>query len=82
MKKLVDMDIVSFSSVHFAKHITQKALIMHDRSDQTIPHTQSIAVHNALSNSELVLTEKTVIRCIKLKFVRKSYYFYPKTNLP
>ncbi len=58
MKKLVDMDIVSFSSVHFAKHITQKALIMHDRSDQTIPHTQSIAVHNALSNSELVLTEK------------------------
>ena len=58
MNKLVDMDIVSFSSIRFAQHIPQKALIMHDRSDQTIPHTQSIAVHNALSNSELVLTEK------------------------
>ena len=58
MKKLVDMDIVSFSSIHFAKRIAQKALIMHDRHDQTIPYTQSIGAHNALANSELVLTEK------------------------
>lgn len=58
MKKLVDMNIVSFSSIHFAKHITQKALIMHDRHDQTIPYKQSIGAHNAMANSELVLTEK------------------------
>ena len=58
MKKLVDMDIVSFSSIHFAKRIAQKALIMHDRHDQTIHYTQSIGAHNALANSELVLTEK------------------------
>jgi pimeloyl-ACP methyl ester carboxylesterase len=58
MKKLVDMDIYSFSSIHFAKHITQKALIMHDRNDQTIPYNQSLVAHNAMANSELVLTEK------------------------
>ncbi|MFM1808155.1 MAG: hypothetical protein RLZZ242_880 [Bacteroidota bacterium] len=58
MKKLIALDIASFSSVNFAKHIRQKGLIMHDKNDQTIPYSQSIAVHNALTNAELVLTEK------------------------
>lgn len=57
MYRLVNMNIEAFSSRRFAQEIHQKALLMHDRFDPTIPSSQSEQLHKALANSELVVTE-------------------------
>lgn len=55
--KTFGFNFVDFSSPKFAKEITQKGLLIHDKLDKIAPYWSSKQVHESWKNSTLVTTE-------------------------
>ena len=50
-------DITNYDVVPHAKNVTCNVLVLHDKNDDDVPYTASVAIHENLTNSKLVLTE-------------------------
>ena len=55
--KSLNHDISYFSSSEFAKNLTTKCLIIHDKQDKDTFYSNSIKTHNNWKNSKLLITD-------------------------
>lgn len=56
-EKKIGKQIEEFSAIAYAKKLNVDTLIIHDEEDVQTSHTNSIAIHEALKSSKLILTK-------------------------
>lgn len=57
MEKMINMPLEEYQSDRFIQKITLPTLIIHDKSDETIPFSEALSILNASSSATILATE-------------------------